>query len=202
MEAVLVGRPNAGKSLFLINFADYLGLRGLEGGPYGHRRLRGGGLSELRRKFVSPVPNRVREPLAATVSLSVGSAGGISLVLRDTVGIPAHVVPEGEIRRAVAQGLAQLLQATFIFHLIDVSPHAAPTPAEEAVDRELHLLAQQIAPSLILANKAEADLGGTRVRRLKELYGATAVLPVSALTRLGFRDVKHWLVEQLALEPP
>ncbi|MBX5466746.1 MAG: GTPase domain-containing protein [Firmicutes bacterium] len=202
MEAVFVGRPNVGKSLLLINFCEYLGIRRLGPvDPHPKERMPTWTPAEARRRFVSAFPNRVLEPLAVAVSLVPGGHSGPTLVLRDTPGIPTGTVAEAAVRQAVAAGLGHLLGASLILHVVDATADPETDPQAQAVDAALWALARHLAPSVVVANKAETEGAVVAIRRLREQLGGP-VLPVSAVTRLGFRDLKRWLWEQFQAARP
>lgn len=192
MEALVIGRPNCGKTLFTINFALYMGISEIAVEVQGGSRARRIPLAQARQKWVSPTSHRVLTRLEIPLD-----TGGLNLVLCDTVGIPEGVHPDPEIRHAAARTLERMAGASIVLLMIDASlaNPQSHTPLG-SLDDELVQLCQVTGYSLIVANKIDRDGREEGLRRIRQRYPTALVLPTSALTRRGFREIKQHLQRQ------
>jgi 50S ribosomal subunit-associated GTPase HflX len=181
VRVVLVGQPNVGKTLLLINFAAYLGCNEIVKDAHPPDRL---SLERSRRECVSYVAHKHVVPLRA--SLNPGKSTETSLVLVDTPGIMEGVPGEARQRRAMASSLEELFYAQMILLVID-GGLSTVSPLDDA----LMGLATRIAPTLIVLNKA--DVRRFQPSAHRDHFAASPVLAISALTRRGFRDLKQRL---------
>lgn len=196
MEALIIGKPNVGKSLFLINFAAYLGARELslavtdDDGVIRRRRLP---FESARRQLVSPSPQKTAavQPLECHVAAWTRAKRLLTLV--DSPGIPEGIAADPATRRAVAVTLDRLDRSDLIFHILDATA-ARGQPDPETVDDEIARYAPRLKPYAILANKMDRAPADDGLRVLRARYPGCPVLPVSAVTRQGFREVKAFLL--------
>jgi small GTP-binding protein len=183
VRVALVGRPNVGKTLLLINFAAYWGVREL---------ATDGGTGEMisieraRRECVSYVAHKYVRPLS--VALWPSKSSDRSMILTDTPGILEGVPSAAKVRQAMAQGLKTLFEVEMILMVLDGSTSAIST-----LEEELIRLTTRIAPVMILDNKN--DIRSEIDPRLhRRQFAGYPVLAVSAMTRRGFRDLKQRLL--------
>ncbi|MCL8207751.1 MAG: 50S ribosome-binding GTPase [Actinomycetia bacterium] len=192
-EVLVVGRPNAGKSLFVLNFAAFLGLRAVRlaaSADPGASAARWVPLERARREWVSPLPYSTLEPVALRVVLAVG--GRLQPVqVVDCPAIDDGSSPSEAIRRAWAVTLERLLTARVVLHVLD----AANPP--RAVDAELAAFVGPRAAYAVLANKCDLPEAAGAVRRLRRQFAPRPVLAVSAATNRGFAEVARFLADNL-----
>lgn len=190
MDALVIGRPNSGKSLLTLNFARYLGVTEVVPDALaGSSRRRRQGIDQMRHERVSPVAHRSLDPLRIRLDL-----GGPTLFLYDTAGIAEGIHPDLAVRQAMVATLEQILAAQVILHVMDASLGASLAEAFPGVlDDQLVNLCEDLCPSLILANKVDQDPREVGVRRIRQRYPRHAVVPTSGLTHRGFREIKHFL---------
>lgn len=178
MDIRLVGRANVGKTLFLLNFAAYLGVSEVQVGD--HERL---SLSRARRRYVSYIAHKTLTPL--TIELKwPGSDQPVRIL--DGPGLTDGIDPDPAARRAMTTGLEGLWHAAVIWHMVD--SQAGPT----ALDVALAHLNRRLAPAWVLANKADVS-GPSAVARIQSSFPDLPVVGVSALTGRGFRALKERL---------
>lgn len=191
---MIAGRPNAGKTLFALNFAHYLGLSAIDvalrdaaGGEL--RRLP---LSQARRAFVDSAPHKTRAVQSVEVRVP-GGKGGRLVRLSDTPGLTDAIPDAQELRQAAALALEALRRARIILHVIDAARAAVRSDPVGPLDRQISEFAAARGPYLVLANKI--DLLGARegAARIAQSLPGRRVVPVSALRRSGFREVRAWL---------
>ena len=200
MEALVVGKPNTGKSLFVVNFASYLGLKEVrlemmdQDGMVRHQKLP---LEKARRQLVSHVVHKTQTMQSISVDILTGRHHHV-ISLTDTVGLTDEIHFENHIRRAMAMALDQLTHTSMVLHLIDASAVGLSRPESlSLMDEAMARYASTIAPYAILANKMDRDLAKVGLDRVRERFRGQAIIPISAMTRRGFRDVKtfilrHW----------
>ncbi|MCY0909569.1 GTPase [Sulfobacillus sp. hq2] len=193
MDALVIGKPNVGKSLFVLNFASYLGLREIRldvmssDDRVSVRRV---SLEDAKRKLVSHTAHKTLLPRRVDLVLPNGK-NPKHLSIIDTVGISEGIHHVADVRQAMASTLARISSADMVLHLVDVSRLGhksieAPGPVDEEIARYAKLL----GPYAILANKVDKPGAADGVHQLREQFRGIPVIPISALTRRGFREVK------------
>lgn len=178
LDIRLVGRTNVGKSLFLLNFAAYLGASEVTVGE--HERVP---IDRARRRYVSYVAHKSLNALTVEIKWP-GSRRPVRII--DSPGLVEGIDPDPAARRAMAAGLRGLFNAAVIWHVVD-GP-CGPT----GLDRALADLAARLGPAWVLANKADLH-GPSTVARIRTTFPGVPVIGVSALTGRGFRIVKEHL---------
>ncbi len=196
MELLIVGKPNVGKTLLMINFAAYLGLRELhlevsEGD--GVRRSQRLTTDRARRDLVSLYAPKTHRMQTLMLDQGLGRQR-VPWTVADTMGIAEGIAEEPEIRHQVALTLERLLRADMVLHVLDASSVGlrrmeAPGPFDAALAE----LGQLLKGYLIIANKMDKPGSHEGLRLIKERYRGVPVTPVSAVTRRGFRDMKNWM---------
>ena len=190
-EVLVVGRPNAGKSLFVLNFAAFLGQRALRLAAASDGSLaRWMPLERARREWVSPLPYTTLEPLAVRVVLGEGDRL-LAVHLVDCPAVDDGSSPSDAVRRAWASTLARLVEARAVLHIVDAGV------APGVVDAELEAFVAPRAAYAVIANKCDLPGTGRAVRRLRSQFAPRPVLAVSARTGRGFPDVARFLAEHV-----
>lgn len=196
-RCIVMGKTNVGKSLFVINFADYLGLKTF---PVTVRQPDHGAqtqnwtLQEAAREWVSESSHQTRALHSVQLELPVGK-GVKKFELVDTSGLIEGIPKELAIRRAMAQTLAAVREADLVLHVVDAS-QASVKGAIQAigeVDFQVAQFAQMKGGYLILANKMDLPASREGLERIRREFVGHHVMPISALTREGFREVKRFV---------
>ncbi len=197
MEALVIGRPNSGKSLFMVNFVAYLGLKELrlealdEDGMARRQRIP---FDQARRQLVSHVAHKTTNLQSIQVDIVTGRSHRI-LTLTDSVGLTDEIHQASHIRRSMALTLQQLSQKPLVLHMMDASAGGLPwMNALSLVDDEVARYAGGTCPYVILANKMDCETAKHGLDRIRERFRGYPVIPISALTRRGFRDVKGYIL--------
>lgn len=187
MRVVIIGRPNVGKSLLLINFAAYLGAVEAEFEASGHA-VEKITLDRARREWVSYVPHR--NPLPLRVKISTGKSGQ-TLLLFDGTGITDGIHTDFSTRHAMADTLEHVFEAEMILYVLDAS-----APVVSALDDALVGLSAAVAPLLIVDTKADLQ-PETKSTGHRQHFSQYTVLTLSSVTRQGFRELKQRLLGYL-----
>ena len=189
MEVVLLGRPNVGKTLLLLNFAAYLGANEIIRHEMDHRSTKVP-MERARRELVSFVGHKVVDPITVTIERKSNS-GREPLVFFDGAGVAEGIHPDYRVRRAIAETLDRLGSAEVVLHVVDSGQYPVAS-----LDDALCGLIGRIAPSLILANKIDLH-HETALKALRLHFAGHTVLPLSGLTRRGFRELKQDLYQRM-----
>lgn len=192
-QALVIGRPNVGKTLFTVNFAEFLGQKRLEilfrprdGASY--TRLYS--VSQARADLVDDQPHRTL--CLQSVVLNVPRGKTVQkVVLTDTTGLTEEIHPLSAVRRAMADTLRQVSAATFVLHVVD------PLDAVRGVDLDILRYGQTLEGYLLLANKIDLPGRPEAARALAEVVSPAPVLAVSARCRTGFREVRAFVRRRL-----
>ncbi|MCL6453751.1 MAG: 50S ribosome-binding GTPase [Alicyclobacillus sp.] len=204
-RSLVIGSANVGKTLFCIHFARYLGLRQLRwfveqaDGTTEQRQL---AVEEAVRLLSGPAAHRTRQ--LQTVSLDV-PRGKVNrqVLLTDTTGLAEGIHTDPLLREAMAQTLQALAEAQVILHIVDAARigtsadkagdvgRAARAVGWSPVDEQLADYGQAVGGYLILANKMDLPGAKQGYQFLRKRYSKQRVVPISALTGSGFREVRQ-----------
>ena len=196
-EALIIGKANAGKTLFLINFAEFLGARALKiaqtaaDGRASDLRF---APVEARKSLVDAVPHKTRGLQAISVDFPSGKTSK-TVGLTDTTGLTEGIHEDLEVRRSMAQTLGRLRTADIILHIIDASKvgEAGAVEAMGEVDLQIARYAPFRGPYGILANKMDLAWSRAGLARIAERFPGHRIIPISALERRGFREVRGFI---------
>ena len=196
-ECLVIGSTNVGKTLFVINFAEYLGLEHIEvkiNFPNGFSMEKRYSTIQARRELTGLGPHKTR--CLQSIHLDIPARKGYKRIkITDTTGLIDTIHQDVEVRRAIAQTLNAIRQVDTIIHMVDVhGTHAsgASTPLAE-VDYQVAQFAQMRGRYCVLANKM--DLVGAREGLQQLLCGLPGqhIIPISALHKRGFKEVKSFV---------
>ncbi len=189
----MLGRPNVGKTLFTLNFAEYLGQKRLEvlfRPRDGASFVRIYSIPQARADLVDDRPHRT----LCLQSLVLGVPRGKSVekvVLTDSTGLTDEIHSSSAVRRAMAGTLRQVAEAAFILHVVD------PAQPLEGVDLDILRYGQTQNGYALLANKTDLPGRADKLAALAERAAPAPVLAVSALTGSGFREVRTFVRKRL-----
>lgn len=197
MELLIMGKPNVGKTLLLINFAAYLGLREIRlevRDSEGLCRTQRFSLERARRDLVSLRAPKTTGIQTLVIDTIIGRQR-TSLVAIDTVGVAEGIPGDAMERHQLAVTLERLMTADFIFHVVDASAMGlrrleSPGPFDMALTE----FGRHLSYYLVVANKMDRPGSNDGYRLMKERYRGVPITPVSAVTRRGFRDLKAWMM--------
>ncbi len=196
-NGLVLGKTNAGKTLFIISFAGFLGLRRLHAeikSPDGYTRRVTLSLEQAKNEWVSALPHKTRRLVRVRLLLPRGK-GKRQLILTDSTGLVEGIPPDSALRRCIGQTLLALSQADFIIHIIDASHAATNNPlfSPGEVDHQLAQYGQFRRNYLLLANKMDLSTAAEGLSLLQKSFVGVTILPVSALKKTGFAEVRDYL---------
>lgn len=196
-RCIIIGRPNVGKTLFALHFAEYLGLAlaRISFAEAGGRRWQTdysvpGALDDL----TSPKPHHTRQLQSLTLQMPAGK-GSKQFELVDTSGLVDGIHPDETIRKAMAQTLATVREAKVILHMMDAAAVAQKKGIEAIgeVDYQVAQFAQMRGGYLLLANKMDLPAAQAGLIRIRDEFRGHPVAAVSALYKQGFQEVQSFV---------
>ena len=122
-ECIIFCRPNAGKTLFALNFAAYLSVKEVDmvfkhyDGMVTCRHI---SLNNAKHELCDTNEHTTRQLQTMSLKVPIGK-GQVNFNLTDTCGITERINPDESTRKAMAQTLSALRLSQFIFHVIDMS---------------------------------------------------------------------------------
>jgi 50S ribosomal subunit-associated GTPase HflX len=192
-EGLVVGKVGVGKTLFVLNFASYLGQSYADitmEYPSGQIKTKQYNISSAKRQLVGADPHTTRALQSMVIELPV-TKGVRRCLITDSSGLIDHIHPDIGIRQAIAQTLSAIREADLIIHVVDssqVGMHGAPSALGE-VDYQVAQFAQMRGGYVILANKMDLPDADRGLKRLREELPGHKIIPVSALNKRGFKEV-------------
>jgi 50S ribosomal subunit-associated GTPase HflX len=115
------------------------------------------------------------------------------IVMTDSSGFADGIPEEEVVRKAVAQTLLQIRQAALVLHMLD----AANPGSIAEVDRQVARFAETRGGYLILANKVDLPSAKDGLERIRTAFAGQVVLPISALQKKGFKEVRAIVARSL-----
>jgi GTPase Era involved in 16S rRNA processing len=192
-QCLIVGRPKVGKTLFLINYAEFLGQKSLrivmERPDFSVSSLV---LSpeEARIRLVSDSANTTRTVQAIMVPFRAGKAR-VEVEFCDTPGLTEGISSDQEVRRAMAQAIRKIKSADLVIHMLDAQRVLTRSPAADTgdIDREIARFGLGRGGYLMLINKMDLPGLAAAPERARQAFPGHLVIGVSALRKHGFREV-------------
>ncbi|QZY56909.1 GTPase [Crassaminicella profunda] len=200
-KCLIVGRPNAGKTLFMINFAEYVGLKHVEikffkrDKEIDHKKYT---IEEARELLSSDIPYKTNCLQSTEIKIPVLKGKKI-VSLMDSSGLIDGIHKNIQIRRAMAQTLGAITESHMILHMIDASKindESIKNTIGE-VDYQLVEYGRMKEGYMILANKVDLLERKTPIIQLQKEFPDHYIIPISALTKEGFGEVRSFVCRRL-----
>ncbi len=190
-----------GKTLFLINFAEYLGVKSFNiefinntGSKTSEKIIPQTAVSYL----VDKNPHKTRCLQSIIINVPVGK-GKKKIKIVDTSGFIDGIHPNIEIRKAISQTLTTVRDSDIILHIIDASAvrnKDLPSSMGE-VDYQIAQFAQLKKSYAILANKMDLPEANEGFEKIKQEFSGNLIFPISALHKTGFKEVKIFVIHNI-----
>lgn len=192
-DIIVVGRPNSGKTMFVINFAAYLGAKSLDVTFRTFDDLltcRHFSIEEAKRELCSSTAHRTRMLQSIQLRMTVGKTP-VDFLLNDTCGIGEAIHPDAAVRCGMAQTLKSLRFADYIFHVVDMVYWLNhPFSATGNIDYEIYQYGLARNAYTILANKIDIPLAREQTAKVDAAFPKAKIIPISAMLSAGFKEVK------------
>jgi len=200
-RCTIIGKPNVGKTMFLINFAEYLGAKALNVDLlYSDGTKNSINLSSKTAvlRLVDENPHKTRCIQEITLNVPMGK-GKKKIKIVDTAGLIDGIHPDVDVRKAISQTLSIIRDSDLILHIIDAPAAKSkdlPSSMGE-VDYQIAQFAQLKRGYAILANKMDLPAANEGLDKIKEEFPGHLILPISALYKRGFKEVKAFVVRNI-----
>ncbi|MFW6281403.1 MAG: GTPase domain-containing protein [bacterium] len=192
-ECLVTGMSNVGKTCFVINFAEYMGLKKLKfhiKQIAGYTSINSYSPVEAREKLISVEENSTREIHSINLKIPKGKTFK-EIKIIDSCGLSEGIHPDKEIRLAMAKTLQLIRESKFIFHMIDLSSiKSHESNILETIDQMILDYASMEKNYAILANKIDLKSAEKNINILKSHFNGMIIIPISALYKTGFLEVK------------
>lgn len=198
---MVIGKPNVGKTLFMLHFAEYLGATSIQvtwTRPQTAKVKRVFSVPEARSALAGPDPHFTQCLQSVVLELPKGK-GRRRFEVVDSTGIQEGIHSDSEVRRAMAQTLAAVRDVPIILHVIDASKvgHHGAVEALGDVDYHVAQFAQMRDAYAILANKMDIPGAEDGLRYLQREFVGHPIFPISALRLQGFQEVKRFVLQHI-----
>lgn len=196
-ECLVLGKVNVGKTLFVLNFAEFLGLKELDitfEYPSGKIKNKKYSLTHARGLLTDSAPHKTRSLQKIALKLPAGK-GKKELILADSSGVIDGIHEDNEIRKGIAQTLLAITNASVILHIIDASVVGKISSIEKfgEIDTQIAEYADLKGGYVILANKIDIPTAEEGICILKEKFPDKKIIPISAKNKKGFKEVKTFV---------
>jgi len=199
-DCVIIGKPNVGKTLFLINFAEYIGATAVQfaRSPSGAAYEATYSFERARAGLVGPNPHTTTSVSPAILRIRVGK-GVRDFYMTDTTGICEGIHDDPTIRCGMAESLRRLRFCDIILHMTDASRAAESGEPESLgeVDLQIARFGTSKLGYAMLANKMDVPGAETGLLYIRRLFPSSRVIPTSAVSGRGFREVRAFIVNHL-----
>lgn len=193
VDCLVTGVSNAGKTCFVINFAEYMGLKELKlfvKQQAGYTAVRSYTTNEARDQLVSLQENYTKEVQSVKLEIPVGKVFK-ELELVDSCGLSDGIHPEETVRIAMARTIRLIRESKIVFHIIDLTTIQPEGEIILPVDKMIMEYAGREKEYIILANKIDLKYAQEKLPFLKKCTNNYRVLPISALYQKGFKEVRR-----------
>ncbi|MBM7613839.1 GTPase [Alkaliphilus hydrothermalis] len=195
-SCILMGKPNVGKTSFFLSFASYLGVskcqllfRGVDGGI----QRQAYGMDIARKYFISSSPFKTKDVCEIHLTIPVYK-GTQELKLLDTGGLMDGIHKDPHVRKSMAMSLQSMEQAKILLHVMDTSNVSSnQINSISHIDDQLNQYGRKRGGYCILANKMDLEESKEGLNQLQRRYPDTYIIPVSAVTQAGFKEVKMFV---------
>lgn len=196
-ECLVLGRTNVGKTMFCVNFAEFLGLHRLDVYyqlPDGTTRQRKYDVTSARHELSGIGLHKTRSLQSIQLDLP-GGKGTRKFKLTDSTGLSDGIHPDHEVREAMAQTLGELHSADCILHIVDLGEVGKADDLRHIGELDLQMaeLGRHKHGYVLIANKMDLPQAKRGLELIRDTFKHTRIIPVSALYKQGFREVKEYV---------
>lgn len=197
-DCLIIGRPNVGKTCFVINFAAYMGLKRLKlciKQSAGFTSIKNYSLCGAREELISTKANYTQNIQAVKVTIPAGKINK-ELKILDSCGLRNGIHPDTKIRMAMATTIKHLQKSSLILHIIDIKNISQNV--EEllpSIDRLILNYASFDKDYAILVNKIDLKEYIDNLAVLKDKLKDQVIIPISALRQEGLSKVKAFVMK-------
>ncbi|WP_026477847.1 GTPase domain-containing protein [Alkaliphilus transvaalensis] len=199
-SCILIGKPNVGKTSFFLSFASYLGVskyqllfKGLDG----EVQRQSYGVELAKKYFVSSSPFKTKELCEIQLTIPIYK-GTQQLKLLDTGGLTDGIHFDPQVRKSMALTIKSIENTKVLLHMMDASNVSGnQINSVSQIDDQINLLGRSKGKYCILANKMDLKDSQEGLQLLQKRYPTTYIIPVSAINRTGFKEVKMFVARNI-----
>jgi len=191
LKILIVGKPNVGKTLFVLQMAKMYKVENLVCTIVHHNGQRYKKKINIQEGFMKLVSDKANHTLNIhefVLPVKKGK-GKVEICLLDSCGILPIIHHQDQVREGIAQTLQHFKQASAMFHIVDSSNYIT----DNLIDQEIYEFGLQQNNYLILANKIDIDSGQLTIPRIKSDFTKAIVVPISAKTNEGLEEVMKYV---------
>lgn len=197
-RALIIGKANAGKTLFMLNFAEFLGLKKIIikfQYPSGRSLKKEMTIDAAKAYLSSKKPYKTRCIQSTKMNIKVYK-GHKELNILDSSGLMDGIHPELAIRNGIIQTLDQLENCDLILHIIDT--HRVKNKGYiSKIDKQIINYGNNKKNYALLPNKIDLDEELGDIKFLRRKLKSSNIFPISALYKTGFNEVKTFVLKSL-----
>lgn len=196
-QFIIIGKANTGKTLFMLNFAEYLGCKNLIikfKSDIGES-TKSGTVDYFKNVLVRNMPSTTRclQILGTESPVLIGKR---RVAFIDTTGLSSSINPEQEVRNGMLQTLLLLKEDYIILHMIDAVSVAFEKKVDD-IDQEINRYGRRKGNYIILANKSDLRCFNDGIKIINGTIKGTNMIKTSALNKTGFDEVRKHMLKLL-----
>ncbi len=199
-DCLIVGRPNVGKTSFVINFAEYMGLEKLKihvKQPAGYTSIKKYMIKDARNILVSEKPNFTKNIQIIKIEIPAGKITK-TLKLIDSCGLENGIHSDENIRKSMAVTLKKITKTKLILHIIDINQLIENIDNKKiltAIDKMIYKYTKIDKNYAILLNKIDLiNSFKNKFNLIRQKLDFEYVIPISAVNQTGFQKVKKMVL--------
>lgn len=186
---LIIGRTNVGKTLFMLNFAEYMGYKNIKINFKTNlsENIKEKSINYFKNTIVSSSPYTTKSLQIAHISLNNNNN-----IFIDSAAISSIISYEQVVRDGMAQTLSLIRENNLILHMIDVSCILDYKDIDD-VDMAMYKLGKKRGNYIVLANKTDIKDSQMGLNVLNDNLVGVKIIKISALNKTGFKDIKKIL---------
>ena len=190
---LIVGKANAGKTLFILNFAEYMGYENItiKFKSAFEEVINSNSINDYKNSIVSSNPNTTKTLQIININIPVFKGNKLTEFI-DSTGISSNIHSDQDVRDGMVQTLTLLKDNYFIVHIIDSVSTATDKKVDE-VDMELYKYGHKRGNYMILINKIDLEESYEGIQLLNSIITDVKVVNISALYKTGFKEVRRYV---------
>ena len=191
---IIIGRANTGKTLFILNFSEFMGYDNLtiKFKSYTDENKKSNSIKDFKKYMVSDLENTTKCLQFANIEIPVFK-GRKTAEFIDTTGVSSSIHMDQDVREGMIQTLMLLKEDCIIFHMLD-APSIVKDEKIDEIDMEIYRYGSKKGSYLVLANKM--DLLNEYIKSMKiicQTFSEARIIKISALYKTGFDEVKKYV---------
>ncbi|KNF08918.1 HSR1-like GTP-binding protein [Gottschalkia purinilytica] len=199
-KAIIIGKTNVGKSLFLVNFSEFLGYRKVYikiEYPDG-KKLNKEMSIDIARSYLSS-RNEFKTQCLQSIDMKIPVyKGKKEIKIIDSSGLVDGIHPDMKIRNSIVQTIETLKSTDVIIHIVDITEYLNDDFIHNISEIDKQIMKYGTTCNyLLLANKIDLDKDNKGLSNVKKYFKDSNIIPISALYKRGFKEVKSFVVKYI-----